>query len=393
MGDHDAAANQNKEWVSALGKAVLEWQEQYKRSLEIPLVQMNKLIELPNLASIAGQAVMEALRYPQIQQQILDATRVYADLHSALSPMWKSVYPDVAHLSAAIPDMAHLSAAIQAATTIARLTPSLDTLPIDALRQQIQDITRGMDWIDRWMTISLSVADAVQRMLQQLDVFGPLREVVKDEENAVGAFRSAGWPIAPSMPRELIRRVTKLHQNGKTRYATQVIAGYYRRGNCKPLAEAVDKWRKRPCFESRMHIIDDALTAHREGKYTLSVPALLAQVEGVMNEYVAMNHLSAKLGKMPEVYRVVIGDPMSNELATWGIAETLLCQLSTNTYVWTDFSREIVLPLRKRRTTRHTVLHGIMIGYDRESISLKTFLLLDALSALPQFRPSDEEAS
>jgi hypothetical protein len=120
---------------------------------------------------------------------------------------------------------------------------------------------------------------------------------------------------------------------------------------------------------------------------------LIAQVEGIMNDYVVANGLPVRLGKIKEVYEAVLGDSMDYDFSTWAIVETLLYQLRTNTYLPTPFEDELARPVRRRRSTRHTILHGIMPGYNRESHSLRAFLLLDALSALQQFEPLREGES
>jgi hypothetical protein len=66
------------------------------------------------------------------------------------------------------------------------------------------------------------------------------------------------------------------------------------------------------------------------------------------------------------------------------ITSTLLYQLQTNTYAFTDFEIEMKRSINTRQVTRHTISHGIALNYDRPIHSLKAFLLLDALSALQE---------
>jgi hypothetical protein len=131
-----------------------------------------------------------------------------------------------------------------------------------------------------------------------------------------------------------------------------------------------------------MRIFNAALKAHCEGSYMLSVPALLPQIEGILNEFVKVNKLGAKLGKIEKVYNAVIGDLDEYPLTTWAIANTLLYQLQTNTYTFTDFEIEFRKPAKYRKTNRHTILHGISTNYDKLTHSLRAFVLLDALSSL-----------
>jgi hypothetical protein len=220
-------------------------------------------------------------------------------------------------------------------------------------------------------------------------VAATLFKYLEEQEAAVEAFSEAGWPIAPSMPEWLIRRVVEFHDESKIRYASHVIMGYYRRNNYGNLAKAIRTWKDHPLFASRMHIINDAFWVHCKRKYTLSIPALMAQIEGVLTEFVVANNLGVdwefrEWAKQRLKAQVAIGDPdMRHTFATWAIAKTLLHHLEESTYSPTRIDKQMARPPKCREITRHTVLHGVMPNYNRESHSLKAFLILDAISVLP----------
>ena len=94
--------------------------------------------------------------------------------------------------------------------------------------------------------------------------------------------------------------------------------------------------------------------------------------------------LVAKLGKIQQVYKAVIDNVDAYGVSNLVIATTLLYQLQTNTYSFTDFESELRKSVNRRQVTRHTVSHGVALKYDRPIHSLKAFLLLDALSALQE---------
>ena len=138
-----------------------------------------------------------------------------------------------------------------------------------------------------------------------------------------------------------------------------------------------------------MRIIKDALDAHCESKYTLSVPALFPAIEGILSEYAKVNNLSVKYGaKIRRLYSAVIGNPDDYGLTNWAIAPALLYHLENSTYVYSEFKDEIKKSPNRRSISRHTVLHGISTNYNKPSQSLKIFVLLDAISALCSERGS-----
>jgi hypothetical protein len=234
----------------------------------------------------------------------------------------------------------------------------------------------------RRAALDFSIISTAANSLFESGIFRKLAKKVEFDQRAIAAFKEAGWPIAPSMPKYLIERVVEFHQNGKVKYASQMIIGHYRKGNWGNLIQTVHTWTNHSLYKSRMGIILDALDAHCQGKYRLSVPALLPQIEGILSEYIRANNLAARLGKIKMVYETAIGDIADYSLTTWTIAETLLFCLQNNTYVSSDFAIELKKSLNRRKVSRHTVLHGISPGYNRPIHSLKTFLILDAITIL-----------
>lgn len=257
----------------------------------------------------------------------------------------------------------------------------------NAYSQQIASMTEGLSLIGKRVAADFAAMNLSAFNLSTLGIFDELTKLLEYHKDSAEAFKSAGWTIAPSMNRKLKEKVVLLHQQNKIRYASQVILGYYHKNNFEKLRNTVAAWEANPLFLSRMHIFKAALEAHCNGNYTLSVPALLPQIEGILNEYVKVNNLATKLGKIQKVYNAVIGELDEYPLSSWAIATTLLYQLQTNTFTFTDFEVEFKKSSNSRKTTRHTVLHGIATNYDKPVHSLKAFVLLDALSSLQKPDP------
>lgn len=278
-------------------------------------------------------------------------------------------------------DTSVIDNAIQVAQIVASIQPE-----IERLTEQFTKAFQGLDEVMKRYTVDFAAIALAVKDIASSGAFQQLAEIIQAEKATVEAFRAAGWPIAPSMPNELRMRVVQLHQQGKSRYASQSILGYYRRNNYENLHRMVSGWDGHYLFRSRMHIVRDAVSAHVDGKYTLSVPALLPLVEGCLSDYVSSNNLTARLGKIQDVYTTAIGNPTDYGLAKWAIVQTLLYQLQMNIYDFADFESELKRVANRRKANRHTILHGITPKYDKESHSLRVLLLLDAITALKPIR-------
>ena len=258
-------------------------------------------------------------------------------------------------------------------------------IPLLELHETMQGLRETIfDSVSSMTSIVNAALDSMNAVFDS-PAFDLLKERMKLDEETVRAFQTAGWPIAPSMPMSLRQRVIELHKNGKAKFASQVILGYYHRKAFQNLKGMVISWQSDTLFAPRMHIFNDALDAHMKGQYTLSVPALMPQIEGILSELVNEYKLNARLGSIQQVYKAAIGDPDEMGLDTWAIAKGLLFLLENNMYINTAFGDEMTKPLRQRKISRHTVLHGINHRYDKATVSLNTFLILDAIFALMAF--------
>jgi len=263
------------------------------------------------------------------------------------------------------------------------------TQPVMAMQEtharQVQEMTHRFEAHTRRVLVDLASATAIS-FRQVVSLTAGVTQRFQACQDAVEAFNKAGWPIPPSMPSELREHIVTVHKAGKTGYISRIIIGYYQRNDHQHLIETVKSWKSNPLFAPRMHILQDALQAHCQNLYTLSVPTLIPQIEGVLTDYVFVNELNAKLGNIRQVYEAVIGNVDDeydlSSLSKWIIATTLLDQLQNEIYVYTNFESELKKPVNKRRITRHTVSHGVGLKYDRPIHSLKAFLLLDALSSV-----------
>lgn len=210
------------------------------------------------------------------------------------------------------------------------------------------------------------------------------------------AFQECDFWLAPSMV-ELTDKVVQLYDDGKKQVIPSIIARYYKRNNWAILRETVINWKSNSFFGPRMGIIYDALEAHINGKYTLSVPALLPHIEGIAREIVKKYNLPKLKG--PVIYRemaygengvktlpstvfahVGISDLSFEE---WVAVESLLYYLERTMYLsprgrgkkLEDFATKDIL-------NRHSILHGAHMKYATSMNSLKCFLALDVLALI-----------
>ena len=168
----------------------------------------------------------------------------------------------------------------------------------------------------------------------------------------------------------------------------QLVVTWYREDDCELLKAMVDGWNRNPYFVPRMDIIRDALRAHIDGKYTLSVPTLLPVAEGILSSITGKG--AAGSGGTRRMAKDVLA----------GMYTDFMCEASKDAVV--EFATGITLygnvppyyfsPERYPEwleqnelaggqvLNRHAILHGVQTHYASEENSLRAFFLLDVLS-------------
>lgn len=134
-------------------------------------------------------------------------------------------------------------------------------------------------------------------------------------------------------------------------------------------AEMLKDWAANPVTAPRIHILTAALEAHQEGRYVLSIPPLLAQLEGIIAD-----------GKQPQ------GGEMRQRTMKEYVAQLAEGDDLIGAHI-SDFVSNIVLANFIRGQpipdlSRHAILHGAATTYGTELNSIKTILTFDYVQDL-----------
>lgn len=134
-------------------------------------------------------------------------------------------------------------------------------------------------WIERIEPAARRFLEAAQQFGDGLLVWSLLSSIT---------FARGGWSEVPPRDMELAESTEWLHQlrdksdEEVKRELDVAIPEYFRRDDHASLSRLVASWK--PRFEDRHHMFEDALWAHKLGYYTLSIPTLAAQFEGVVRD-------------------------------------------------------------------------------------------------------------
>jgi len=232
---------------------------------------------------------------------------------------------------------------------------------------------------------ALLFQESIKAMIPVID-FKPLIEAGKklaEEGIKLDALLKTGWWYCPSMEfinREDIKIAAIKYKQGNRKVITQLFLTSYKKNSNKLLIETVKSWENNPLFKDRMIVIKDALKAHMNGLYTLSIPALLPIGEGIASDYCKEKGIDTSSIRSKGDRKIINA---FQELERSGLYPFLFPDLfmeiiENMIYKDTNLLKD---PFHKK-LNRHGILHGSYIKYYDAPRSLRCFLLLDALSGL-----------
>jgi len=194
------------------------------------------------------------------------------------------------------------------------------------------------------------------QQLIQIDIF-----LSKNILYCIDILLKEGWYIDKDMPINDVRKIASIFEQGNIELAEEALIEYFK-NNIHKIRNDITS-----IFKDRKIPIEQALDAHCNGLYFLSIPVFLAQVDGISQEITGYGFFDKKNGepKTKQIYDdcsdfQVIKKAYLSPLAkvtSYNISEKERC--------------ENFLGLN-----RHMVLHGESFDYGTEINSYKSLSLL-----------------
>lgn len=204
--------------------------------------------------------------------------------------------------------------------------------------------------------------EAINKSVSQLTkAFYELSKFLEEPE-----FKDFEYNWLIFLPIDAMRQLYEMHKMGKDNEVKQLLIQaskdkeYLDRFNGEMNASSL--------FKPRIAIIQDAINAHKAGKYSLSIPVFLAQIEGVLWDYAEKESIAAGteiIKKSGEKVKVTSAKPL--------VKDTRLRDLMSE-YVANYFLDKVYI-----EEFRHGILHGRDVDYNKEENSMKLLLFIRAL--------------
>lgn len=220
------------------------------------------------------------------------------------------------------------------------------------------------------------VEDVKKKIIRFQEAFELFKQLNEKERKVLV---SSGWFITPAVdtfPYPDFMNALSEHDKGNEKGMDDLFKSIFSENDWQFLEGVIEDWGKFEFFnQKRMSIIKDAFKAHKQGYYTLVVPALLPIVEGVAGDYCRKNKKgksnSDSKGKLTTLIKDLGFTALDNR------RKVILEYVEKILY---EQSPRLRLKNKSKRLNRHEILHGDYYDYVDWQRSLRCFLLIDFLT-------------
>lgn len=242
----------------------------------------------------------------------------------------------------------------------------------ETIAEQIKALLDPFDDAKAWIkAYRLEEEERLRQWATMFDDFAEQLRGLPDEVRAqLSVLMDQGWCLDPEMPHTWGQELATAFQEGEHEEAQQWLMDYFK----DRLDEIEQTLVKR--HPERSAIIADAFQAHREGRYRLSIPVLLAQADGVIHDRHQRQLFSKKASA--NLTQVLAELPEDDMRAIFIAAFFVDIPLTRRTHL---------LPEGFNGLNRHAVLHGTDPSYGTEINSLRAVSILN----LASYMVSEEE--
>jgi hypothetical protein len=247
----------------------------------------------------------------------------------------------------------------------------------------------------QWNTLQ-EISGAMSRLAQQQwkaaletaeNFIRKMHEITESDAEVIAPLLlQANLWLSPSLSISLLYKLKKMAERGEIvpEIVKQTFVEHYEVGEWAVLKSMVSSWQDNPYFSNRMPILYDALKAHIDGKYTLVVPTLLAQIEGVLSSI-----LETPAGSTTGMVKTAIEERQTEYLSA--ASKDILIKFAISPAGYGGVKGEYFTPEKfpewleskglaeDQALNRHAILHGVQLNYGSKENSLRAFLLLDVL--------------
>lgn len=180
------------------------------------------------------------------------------------------------------------------------------------------------------------------------------------------------WTPPRDIRYSAIKKIVTIFENEDLQSASkkidEILLNYY---SDDEILSTLKGWRGKEFLHKRIGILEDIIDAHLQGKYNLSIPAILPQIEGVIAD--VNYHKGRMQGKQLKKYM----NKRLKDAEDFYYSGAFKNYLTDIVYAQFEHGEKVESPL-----SRNAILHGADVFYGNKKNSLNAILMFDYMQSL-----------
>lgn len=223
--------------------------------------------------------------------------------------------------------------------------------------------------------------------IERWEEFEKIHKIPREE--AIGALKRYKWFMTPSLPTGFIFRAVMIgKRKGNQRGAmNRLFVDYFSEEDFINLEILVHFWKSKDIFKHRMKIFRDCVSVLKQSDSktnpsNLIIPTLIAQIDGIQNEFMKMNGITMKKKgglKDSNGQGIKWKDWYGNLTSDGELIDSAKDIFLNILFQEADKGKPLETPYT---FSRHKIMHGENYRYGRIDNTIRAFLILDFLAAL-----------
>lgn len=237
-----------------------------------------------------------------------------------------------------------------------------------SLQIPLESIRRSLEIID--YQNKKSANSFVPKYFENIQEIGKrISENLKKTPEALLLLSHYGWYLNFESEFHLPKQLENLIKDDKVEEVDRILTKYYNENLDRILADLITK------YPDRKEIFNQFIAAHKEGKYYLTIPCILTQIDGICydvttKKFFITEKKNKKFKYLPEVATEFVN-------ISGSIPEVFSMPILNQTAINSHESRIGNFPVK---LNRHLIMHGVDKEFGIEKNSLKCLSLLVYLS-------------
>jgi hypothetical protein len=195
--------------------------------------------------------------------------------------------------------------------------------------------------------------------------------VVKEElKKRAETLRGFGWWYISDISEEIIEQIMEESEHLNNDDVNEMICSFFKADNFYNLNMMLDTWGEVPFLAKKYILLEEAIYAHKHGKYASSIQSLITNGEGIIRDFVRETcGLACKpWGPIYNRFKSMV-EELEEFLYNYII--------SFIDYLYLNFDPQY--PEKTDDFNRHKIMHGESINHGTEINSLKTMLYINEI--------------